>query len=179
MKAFAAVLPLVFMAFMELDDDKIPRAKIINEDRVHDMVMTRIGSGHVAFIERKDDDTLTVYDIYLTKSDTLLKVVFNGRTGGFEMFRLEPEHGHRLLQARMIAKTRAENAALAAVKGQVQRWKLKREGKRWFYRFRIETPKNEWKDVYIDKDSFEVKEVRAAKLNEQKDQDRQQSAAND
>ena len=145
------------------DDDKTPKTRIIHEDRITELVLSKLGSGHVEFVERRDDDTLTIYDVYFTKADTLMKIVCNGRTGTFEVRPLDPAQGRMLLQARMLAKTRAENAALEAVAGQVLRWKLKCEEEKWYYWFRIETPRNKWKNVYIDRDSFEVIKIKTFK----------------
>lgn len=165
MKLLAATVPAVLMLFPAVYENQQPRAKIMNEDNVQNLVMARLGSGRIEFVERKDDDTLTTYEIYLAKSDTLMKVIVNGRSGVFESYRLDPQQGHAVLKARMLAKTRAEKVALEAVRGQVLRWKLKREEGHWYYWFRIETvePKNKWKNVYIDKDSFEVKKIKTYK----------------
>lgn len=134
--------------------------KIINEERVRELVKAQLTLGRLEFVERRDDDSLTVYEYFLMQGDTLHKVLVNGRSGGVDTVIVEAKQGRAILQARQIAQTRAEAAALAAVKGEILRWKLKKSEGVWFYKFRIATPKGKLKDIFVDKESFEVKHVR-------------------
>lgn len=134
--------------------------KIMNEDRVRELVKDHLALGQLEFVERKDDDSLTVYEYFLLHEDTLHKVLVNGRAGTVDTIIVELQNGRAQLQARQLAYTRAETAALAAVAGEVMRWKLKKSEGKWFYKFRIETAKGKFKDVFVDKESFEVARVR-------------------
>lgn len=134
--------------------------KIMSEDRLRELVKDRLTLGQLEFIERRDDDSLTVYEYFLMRGDTLHKVVVNARNGAIDTVIVEAQQGRSQLQARLIAFARAEVAALQAVAGEIMRWKLKRSEGVWFYKFRIETAKGKLKDVFVDKESFEVKRVR-------------------
>ncbi len=132
----------------------------MNEDRLRELVKDKLSPGRVEFIERKDNDSLTVYEYYLMQGDTLRKFVVNARTGVVDTVFVETQQGRAMLMARQIAQTRAESAALTAVAGEIIRWKLKKSEGVWFYKFRIATLKGKLKDVFVDKESFEVKRVR-------------------
>ncbi len=134
--------------------------KIMNEDRVRDLIKDKLALGRLEFLERRDDDSLTVYEYFLMHGDTLHKVVVNARRGEIDTVVVDVQQGRAVLQARQIAQTRAEAAALAAVPGEIIRWKLKKSEGVWFYKFRIATLKGKLKDVFVDKESFEVKRVR-------------------
>ncbi len=134
--------------------------KIMNEDRLRVLIKDRMGLGKLEFVERRDDDSLTVYEYFLMQGDTLHKVVVNARLGAVDTVIVEAQQGRAVLQARQIALTRAETVALAAVPGEIMRWKLKKSEGVWLYKFRIATIKGKFKDVFVDKESFKVKQVR-------------------
>lgn len=134
--------------------------KIMSEERLRTLVKDRLTFGQLEFIERRDDDSLTVYEYFLMRGDTLQKIVVNARSGQVDTVIVEAEQGRAQLRARQIAFARAESAAREAVAGEIIRWKLKRSEGLWFYKFRIATPKGKLKDVFVDKESFKVKRVR-------------------
>ncbi len=134
--------------------------KIMNEERLRELIKDRLTLGKLEFIERRDDDSLTVYEYFLMHGDTLHKVVVNARRGKIDTVHVAVEQGRAILQARQIAQTRAETAALAKIPGEVIRWKLKKSEGVWFYKFRIATLKGKFKDVFVERDSFEVRHVR-------------------
>lgn len=134
--------------------------KIMNEERLRDLIKDKLALGKLEFVERRDDDSLTVYEYFLMQGDTLHKVVVNARRGKVDTVQVEVAQGRSILQARQIAQTRAEAAALAKIPGEVVRWKLKKSEGVWFYKFRIATPKGKLKDVFVERDSFEVRHVR-------------------
>lgn len=134
--------------------------KITNEERLRELIKDRLALAKLEFIERRDNDSLTVYEYFLMHGDTLHKVVVNARWVRIDTVIVEAQQGRAVLQARQIAQTRAEAAALAKVPGEIIRWKLKKSEGVWFYKFRIATPKGKLKDVFVEKESFEVKHVR-------------------
>lgn len=134
--------------------------KIMNEERLRELVKDKLSLGRLEFIERRDDDSLAIYEYFLMQGDTLHKVIVDARKGAVDTIIVEPQQGRTLLQARQIAQARAEAAALAAVQGEIIRWKLKKSEGVWFYKFRVATPKGKLKDVFVEKNSFEVKRVR-------------------
>lgn len=134
--------------------------KIINEERLRDLIKDKLPLGKLEFVERRDDDTLTVYEYFLMQGDTLHKVVVNARHGKIDTVHINVAQGRAALQARQIAYTRAEAAALAKIPGEVIRWKLKKSEGVWFYKIRVATSKGKLKDVFVDRESFEVKHVR-------------------
>jgi uncharacterized membrane protein YkoI len=134
--------------------------KIMNEERLRGLIKDKLTLGKLEFVERRDDDSLTVYEYFLMQGDTLHKVVVNARRGEIDTVLVEVQQGRAILQARQIAQTRAEAAALAKIPGEIIRWKLKKSEGVWFYKFRVATPKGKLKDVFVEKESFEVKHVR-------------------
>lgn len=134
--------------------------KINNEERLRELIKDRLVLGKLEFVERRDNDSLTVYEYFFMQGDTLHKVVVNARRVRIDTVIVDAQQGRAVLQARQIAQTRAEAAALAKVPGEIIRWKLKKSEGVWFYKFRIATPKGKLKDVFVEKESFEVKHVR-------------------
>jgi uncharacterized membrane protein YkoI len=134
--------------------------KLIKEDRACQIATEKLGASRVEFIERIGDDHRTVYEVYIMKGDTLLKAVVNGYTSKVDTVNVYTDASREKLQARILAKTRAENVALAAVSGEVARWKLKYDDGLWCYRFRIETPDGKLKEVFVDRYSFKLVRVK-------------------
>lgn len=134
--------------------------KITNEERLRELIKDRLALAKLEFVERRDNDSLTVYEYFLMQGDTLHKVVVNARRVRIDTVIIDAQQGRAVLQARQIAQTRAEAAALAKIPGEIIRWKLKKSEGVWFYKFRIATPKGKLKDVFVEKESFEVKHVR-------------------
>jgi uncharacterized membrane protein YkoI len=154
-----------FIGFTELGiSQNGMHKKPITEDQAHKIVTEKVGVGQVVFVERKGDDSGTAYEIYVARGDSLIKAIVNGHSGLLDTLIINPEDGRTKMQARILAMTRAENAALAAVPGEITRWKLRQHDDTWFYRFIIETQDRKLKEVYVDANNFKVTKVKQHKL---------------
>jgi len=163
MKPTRMLFGILAVGFVALGITQIKGRKVIEEDQAHQIALAKLGAGKVRFSERRRDRARTIYEVYVTRNDTLLRVVVDGATSAVDTVMVDAENSRSRLQARLIAKKRAETAALAAVPGEVARWKIKNNGDNWFYRFFIETSDGKLKEVYVDGDNFKVVRVREIK----------------
>lgn len=134
--------------------------KLIGEDRAGQIALAQVEAGRVEFIERKVDRAKTVYEVYVMQGDTLCRTVVDGYTSVVDTVIVDVESGRERLKARILSQKRAELAAKAAVAGDIMRWRLRRAGGNWFYRFQIETPNGTLKEVYVKEHDFKVARVK-------------------
>lgn len=164
MKHALMLLSIWAVGFSELGFAQNEGRKLIGEDRAHQVALTKVGAGRVEFIERRGDEPEMVYEVYVMQGDTLFKTVIDAYTSALDTIIIDAKNGRRRLQARILAKKRAELVAKAAVAGEVMRWRLKHEDGGWFYRFQIETPDGKLKEVYVDEYNFKVVRVKSPKI---------------
>lgn len=137
--------------------------RLIGEEQAQQLALAKVGAGRVEFTERKVTAAKTVYEVYVMLGDTLCKTVVDGYTSVIDTVLVDAVNGRERLQARMLSQKRAALAAKAAVSGVILRWRLRHEGVHWFYRFQIETPQGQIKEVYVNEYDFKVTEIKTVR----------------
>lgn len=160
MKRALMILSLCAFGAMENGWAQKETRRLIGEERAQKLAVNKVGAGRVEFTERKVKAAKTVYEVYVMQGDTLCKVTVDGYTSAIDALIVDPMTGRDRLQARVLSQKRAALAAKAVVSGVILRWRLRYESEKWFYRFQIETPKGQIKEVYVNEYDFKVTRIK-------------------
>lgn len=160
MKLALWFLSICVAGYMESAWAQKENRRLIGDERAQQIALAKVGAGRTEFTERKVSAAKTVYEVYVMRGDTLCKAIIDGYTSAVDTVIVDAVHGRERLQGRMLSQKRAALAAKTAISGVILRWRLRQEDENWFYRFQIETPKGQIKEIYVNEYDFKVARVK-------------------